>query len=265
MMEQYQRAKEQNPDCLLFFRLGDFYELFGEDAKEASRLLGITLTARASGEGRSVRVPMAGVPYHAATQYIQRLLKAGRKVAVCEQMEDPRTAKGVVRRELVRVVTPGTALEDGYTDQRSNNFVAALTLLGGRSPSLGLAWADNATGEFMAQNLALEAGALDEALGRLRPAEVLLGDLGQATGAEAEGGAGPGAWLREAAASGGALLSEGEAWATSAQRNPPADSRSISAWPAWKASACPRATRPAGRPADCWPTCTGPSAGAWPT
>jgi len=173
MMDQYWSVKEQNPDCLLFFRLGDFYELFGDDAKEASRLLGITLTARTSGEGRSVRVPMAGVPYHAASQYIQRLLKAGKKIAVCEQMEDPKTAKGMVRRELVRVVTPGTALEDGFLDQGSNNYVAALSL--SKTRGLGLAWADNATGEFMAQELPAETAPLADALGRLRPAEILLG------------------------------------------------------------------------------------------
>jgi len=208
MMAQYQAVKDQNPDCLLFFRLGDFYELFGEDAREASRLLGITLTARAQGEGRSVRIPMAGVPYHAASQYIQRLLKAGKRVAVCEQMEDPRTAKGMVRRELVRVVTPGTALEDGWRDERSNNYAAALALgraAGARQAVLGLAWADNATGEFTVQQLPAEGAALDEALQRLRPAELLL-PAGFAASSPLAGS------LHAVAAGSGALLGEGEAW-----------------------------------------------------
>jgi DNA mismatch repair protein MutS len=181
MMAQYQAIKDQNPDCLLFFRLGDFYELFGEDAKEASRLLGITLTARTSGAGRSVSVPMAGVPYHAASAYIQRLLKAGRKVAVCEQMEDAAQAKGMVRRELVRVHTPGTALEDGYLDLRSNNYLAALWP-GKRG--FGLAWADNSTGEFVVQELPADLAALESELERLRPAELLLPEGGRL---EAEG------------------------------------------------------------------------------
>ncbi|HTB22087.1 MAG TPA: DNA mismatch repair protein MutS [bacterium] len=197
MMEQYQSIKDQNPDCLLFFRLGDFYELFGEDAKEASRLLGITLTARTSGEGRSVRVPMAGVPFHAASQYLQRLLKAGKKVAICEQMEDPKASKGMVRRELVRVVTPGTALEDGFLDQRSNNYVAAL--FEAKDGRLGLAWADNATGEFMALGLPADPAALEENLQRLRPSELLLAQ-GRATAS-----LGPGL-------ASGAVLSEADAW-----------------------------------------------------
>jgi DNA mismatch repair protein MutS len=182
MMEQYQAIKDQNPDCLVFFRLGDFYELFGEDAKEGSRLLGLTLTARSSGEGRSVKVPMAGVPYHAAPGYIQRLLKAGRKIAVCEQMGDPK-AKGGMTRELVKVHTPGTALEDGYLDERSNNYLAALAA--GRDGSLGLAWADNTTGEFAAMALPADAAALEAELERLRPAELLLPDQGLDAAVEA--------------------------------------------------------------------------------
>lgn len=177
MMAQYQAVKDQNPDSLLFFRLGDFYELFGDDAKEASRLLGITLTARTSGQGRSVSVPMAGVPYHAAGGYIQRLLRAGRKVAICEQMEDPSAAKGMVRRELVRVHTPGTALDDGYLDLRSNNYLAAL-LASPKDGRLGLAWADNSTGEFIIQSVQDGSAGLESELERLRPAELLHSDAG---------------------------------------------------------------------------------------
>jgi DNA mismatch repair protein MutS len=171
MMEQYQAIKNQNPDSLLFFRLGDFYELFGEDAKEASHLLNITLTARSSGEGRSVRVPMAGVPYHAAPAYIQKLLRAGKKVAICEQMESPKEAKGNIRRELVRVITPGTALEDGFLDSKSNNYILALWQ---GKMSLGLAACDNTTGDFFAAELA--RGELEGELARLRPAEILLSE-----------------------------------------------------------------------------------------
>lgn len=171
MMAQYQAIKAQNPDALLFFRLGDFYELFGDDAGEASRLLGLTLTARSSGEGRATRIPMAGVPYHAAPNYIQKLLRAGKKVAICEQMEDPKKAKGMVRRELVRIVTPGTALDDGYLDSKSNNYVSALF---SSKSAWGLASADLATGDFFAMELARGAGDLEAELARLKPAELLL-------------------------------------------------------------------------------------------
>jgi DNA mismatch repair protein MutS len=172
MMAQYQAVKDQNPDCLVFFRLGDFYELFGDDAKEASRLLGLTLTARTSGAGRSVSIPMAGVPYHSASGYIQRLLRAGRKIAVCEQVGEA-DGKGMMRRELVKVHTPGTALEDGYLDLRSNNYLAALLP---QKDRFGLAWADNGTGEFVVQDLGADLAALDSELERLRPSELLLPD-----------------------------------------------------------------------------------------
>ncbi len=168
MMEQYNSIKSQTPDALLFFRLGDFYELFGEDAREASRLLNITLTSRTSGEGRSVSVPMAGVPYHAAPNYIQKLLHAGKKVAVCEQMESPKDAKGSLRRELVRVVTPGTALDEAFLETKANNFLACVHA--GRK-LCGLAAADNTTGAFFAMECAPED--LEGELARLKPAEIL--------------------------------------------------------------------------------------------
>jgi DNA mismatch repair protein MutS len=168
MMVQYQALKDLNPDALLFFRLGDFYELFGEDAKEASRLLGLTLTARSSGEGRTIKVPMAGIPYHSAPTYIQKLLRLGKRIAVCEQVEDPANPKGPMRRELVRVITPGTALDEGYLDSGSNNYVAALAP--GKN-GLGLAWADNATGEFQAMRLEPGTPGLEAELARLRPSE----------------------------------------------------------------------------------------------
>jgi DNA mismatch repair protein MutS len=172
MMVQYQAIKDQNPGALLFFRLGDFYELFGDDAKEASRLLGLTLTARSSGEGRAVKIPMAGIPYHSAPGYIQKLLRAGQRIAICEQMDDPKTTKGNLRRELVRVITPGTALEEGYLDNNSNNYVAAIAR---GKQGLGLAWADNTTGEFQAARLESES-ELESQLARLRPAECVIGE-----------------------------------------------------------------------------------------
>ncbi len=189
MMAQYQAIKDQNPDALLFFRLGDFYELFGDDAKEASRLLGLTLTARSSGEGRTIKIPMAGVPYHAASGYIQKLLRAGKRVAVCEQKEDPANPKGAMRRELVRVVTPGTALEEGYLDNASNNYIAALAP---GKDGLGLAWADNATGEFQAMRLEAGAAALESELARLCPAECVCPQEGLGPAVQAVSGRQPG-------------------------------------------------------------------------
>ena len=121
MMQQYRTIKERHKDCLLFFRLGDFYEMFYEDAKTASRVLGITLTSRSKGDKA---VPMAGVPHHAASAYINKLIKAGYKVAICEQMEDPKSAsggKGVVERDIVRVLTPGTLTDENLLEERVNN------------------------------------------------------------------------------------------------------------------------------------------------
>ncbi|HSY01618.1 MAG TPA: hypothetical protein VK819_05665, partial [Acidobacteriaceae bacterium] len=124
-MRQYLAAKRQNPDALLFFRLGDFYELFFDDAKTASRELQITLTAR----DRERSVPMCGVPYHAAENYIARLLRKGYRVAICEQMEDPKLTKKIVRREVTRVLTPGTAIDPSLAAEQSN-YLAAVHLSG---------------------------------------------------------------------------------------------------------------------------------------
>src|SRR5262245_50672749 len=116
VMQQYARAKREHPDCLVFFRLGDFYELFYDDAKEASRLLGLTLTTRT----KDPPIPMAGVPVRSVDQYLRRLLRLGRRVAVCEQMQEPSEARGIVDREVVRVVTPGTLTEDAVLEAREN-------------------------------------------------------------------------------------------------------------------------------------------------
>ncbi|MCK6481093.1 MAG: DNA mismatch repair protein MutS [Planctomycetes bacterium] len=175
-MQQFARAKREHPDCLVFFRMGDFYELFYEDAKEASRLLGITLTTRT----KDPPIPMAGVPVRAVDGYLQRLLSMGRRVAVCEQMQDPADAKGVVDREVVRVVTPGTLTEDAVLDARANNFLAAA--LPARGGAAGLAWVDLSTGEFLVEDL--PAGKLADALARVDPSEVLVPEAAGAAAAE---------------------------------------------------------------------------------
>jgi DNA mismatch repair protein MutS len=165
MMEQYARAKSEAPGALLFFRMGDFYELFHEDAKEASRLLGLTLTSRS----KEPAIPMAGVPVKSVDGYLRRLLTLGRRVAICEQIEDPRHAKGIVKRAVVRVVTPGTLTEDDALEQGRPNWLAALCP---SSASVGLAWIDVSTGAFLVQDVS--PGRLDDALARIDPAEILV-------------------------------------------------------------------------------------------
>src|SRR3989338_7041695 len=119
MIEQYLAIKNRVKDAILFFRLGDFYEMFFDDAKVASRILDLTLTGREGGQ--DVKIPMCGIPYHAAENYINRLVRLGYKVAICEQMEDPKVAKGVVEREVVRTVTPGTTLSQTLLEHKDNN------------------------------------------------------------------------------------------------------------------------------------------------
>ena len=143
MMQQYLQIKERYRDAILFFRLGDFYEMFFEDAQTAAKILDIALTSRNKTDDGSV--PLCGVPYHSAEPYIQKLLEAGHKVAVCEQVEDPATAKGVVKREVVRVITPGTVTAAEALDARENNFLAAVCKNG---EAFGLALTDITTGEF---------------------------------------------------------------------------------------------------------------------
>ncbi len=171
-MRQHRAAKEAHPDALLFFRMGDFYELFYEDAVVAARELGLTLTAR----DKARLVPLCGVPYHAAAGYLQKLLRKGYKVALCEQMEDPKLAKGVVRREVTRVLTPGTAL-DAALDAGASQWLAAVAAAGsGTAACVGVASVDLSTGEMRATEFAGANGwaaALDE-LERMRPAETLV-------------------------------------------------------------------------------------------
>ena len=130
MMQQYLDIKAQNPDSILFFRLGDFYEMFNEDAKLVSKELDLTLTTRDRGKPEDQRTPMCGVPYHSAQSYIARLIKRGYKVAICEQMEDPAAAKGLVDRDIIRIVTPGTVIEETMLEEGKNNFLCALCLAG---------------------------------------------------------------------------------------------------------------------------------------
>ncbi|MBI1726321.1 MAG: DNA mismatch repair protein MutS [Candidatus Rokubacteria bacterium] len=172
MMLQYRELKRRYPDYVLLFRLGDFYEMFFEDAHEGARLLQITLTSRQKGEGA---IPMAGIPHHAADGYIARLIRAGRKVAVCEQMEAPAKGKKLVRREVVRVITPGTLTDTQYLDGAANNYLLAVHRAGaGAGRTLGAALVDVSTGEFWVGEAAGDGAALlDTALLR-RPAECLV-------------------------------------------------------------------------------------------
>ena len=152
VIEQFIEIKAANPDCLLFYRMGDFYELFFEDAEIAARALGIVLTKRGKHLGRDI--PMCGVPVHRAEEYLHRLIASGHRVAVCEQLEDPaearkRGAKSVVKRNVIRLVTPGTLTEDTLLDARRNNYLLAIARARGNDESrFALAWIDISTGEF---------------------------------------------------------------------------------------------------------------------
>ena len=174
MMQQYLHTKEQNPDCLLFFRLGDFYEMFGDDAKTASKELDLTLTSRDKGKAEADRIPMCGVPYHSAEGYIARLVAKGYKVAICEQMEDPALAKGLVKRDIVRIVTPGSVTESSMLEEGRNNYFASVY---GEGDSTGLCFCDISTGAFYATCIsgADQAAKVISELGRFSPAELLRG------------------------------------------------------------------------------------------
>ncbi len=176
MMQQYFEIKEQNPDCLLFFRLGDFYEMFAEDATVAAKELDLTLTSRdrAKSKDDPARIPMCGVPYHSCENYIYRLVSRGYKIAICDQVEDPAQAKGLVKRDVVRIVTPGTITESTMLDEGKNNYFACLYAQFG---TWGLSFADVSTGACFATTIS-GADCLPEVLsqvGRFAPAEVLLG------------------------------------------------------------------------------------------
>lgn len=171
MMRQYLEIKSGYPDAILFFRMGDFYEMFLDDALLASRVLDIALTSRNKGSGDEI--PFCGVPYHSVAPYIAKLIETGHKVAICEQVEDPKQAKGIVRREVVRVVTPGLLIESESLVPDENNYLLALCEISGGS--WGCAWLDVSTGEFRATEQAGAAAALAEAVG-ISPREILLSD-----------------------------------------------------------------------------------------
>lgn len=170
MMRQYLAIKAQHPDRLVFYRMGDFYELFYDDARRAAELLDITLTQRGKSAGEPI--PMAGVPFHAADAYLARLVRLGESVAICEQVGDPAKAKGPVEREVVRVVTPGTVSDEALLEERRETLLAGLGAQGGR---YGLAWLDLASGRFRVTELETDASLAAE-LERLRPAELLLAE-----------------------------------------------------------------------------------------
>jgi len=170
MMKQYQDAKAACPDALLLFRMGDFYELFHDDAKTAARVLNLALTSRDKGENP---VPMAGFPYHQLEAYLGKLIAAGLRVAICEQVEDPKQAKGLVRREVTRVVTPGTVTDDALLDPRQSNYLAAVL----PGPMTGLAWVELSTGRFFASCFRPER--LPDELARIAPTECLVSEAAE--------------------------------------------------------------------------------------
>src|SRR5512142_2078844 len=146
LMQQWRDAKSRHPDALIFFRVGDFYEMFCEDAEEGARLLGLTLTSR--NNGAAAGVPLAGVPVRARDEYLEKLVRMGRRVAICEQVEDPAEAKGIVRREVLETITPGAVLADTLLSAGRNNFLVSLAP--GDGSGFGLAAVDISTGEVLA-------------------------------------------------------------------------------------------------------------------
>ena len=174
MKRQYNAIKENNQDCILFFRLGDFYEMFDEDAKLAARELDLTLTTRDRNKPKEEQTPMCGVPYHSVDSYIARLVSKGYKVAICEQMEDPAAAKGIVQRDITRIVTPGTVTESCMLDESKNNYMGCIF---GMEDRFGLAFCDVSTGVFYVTVCADPQSAASE-LGRFSPSEVIRGGEG---------------------------------------------------------------------------------------
>jgi DNA mismatch repair protein MutS len=217
-MRQYQQYKQQYPDAVLLFRIGDFYECFYEDARTVARVLGVALTARSKGENP---VPMAGVPYHAVETYLHRMIAAGYKVAICEQMENPKDAKGVIKREVTRLVTPGTLTEEAMLDGREENFLACVVAGGGakaevRSSKGGeeagadmcaVAWCELSTGKLV--TFVGSGAACREEMARVRPRELLFAEAAD----HRAGGGAPG-WVEDLRAAAGAkvVLTARPAW-----------------------------------------------------
>ena len=172
LMSQYKEIKKENQDNILFFRLGDFYEMFFEDAVIASRELGLTLTSRNKEKG--IEVPLAGIPYHSSAGYIGKLVAKGYKVAICEQVEDPKATKGIVKREVVRVITPGTIIDTEYLDEKSNNYLMGIVV---KKETIGLTYIDITTGEFVASEKKKTEDYMYKILGeinKISPREVLI-------------------------------------------------------------------------------------------
>ena len=169
MMQHYLQTKQENPDCLLFYRLGDFYEMFYEDAETVSRELDLTLTGKEC--GLPERAPMCGVPYHAVETYLERLVEKGYRIAICEQMEDPKLAKGLVKREVVRIVTPGTITGEGLDDSRNNYILCAVY----GDNRYGLALSDVSTGLFFVSEAPTTRDLLGE-IDKYSPSEILIND-----------------------------------------------------------------------------------------
>lgn len=167
MMERYKEVKAENPGAILLFRMGDFYELFYSDAQNAARVLGLTLTSRDKNSENPI--PMAGFPYHQLDNYLQKLIQAGFRAAICDQVEDPKTAKGMVRREVTRVITPGTLTDDQLLDPRESNYIACVAP---GKETLGLAWLEVSTGRFLVSEV--EPALLQDELARIRPAECIV-------------------------------------------------------------------------------------------
>jgi DNA mismatch repair protein MutS len=178
MMQHYLKTKEENPDCILFYRLGDFYEMFFEDAKIASKELELTLTGKSC--GLEERAPMCGVPFHAADSYINRLVSKGYKVAICEQMEDPKLAKGIVKREVIRIVTPGTNIDMQSLDEAKNNYIMSIVYL---TDKYGIATADVTTGDFYVTEVDTERKMIDE-MNKFSPSEIVCNESFYMSGAD---------------------------------------------------------------------------------
>src|SRR5512138_149532 len=167
LMKQYYSVKAKHPDAILLFRVGDFYETFGEDAIRSSEILGITLTRRANGSASFVE--LAGFPYHALDIYLPRLVRAGQRVAICEQLEDPKLTKKIVKRGITELVTPGVSLNENILNHKENNFPAAVHI---DKKIAGVAFLDISTGEFLASEGTFEY--IDQMLNNLQPKEVLF-------------------------------------------------------------------------------------------
>ena len=181
MMKQYMETKSQYQDCILFYRLGDFYEMFFEDALTASRELEITLTGKNCGQEE--KAPMCGVPYHAVEGYLNRLVAKGYKVAICEQVEDPKTTKGIVKREVVRIVTPGTNLDTQALDETKNNYIMCIVYIADR---YGVSVADISTGDYFVTEIPDSAKLLDE-IYRFSPSEIICNEAFYMSGVDMDG------------------------------------------------------------------------------